>query len=392
MIFLRRMKIQTRLLLLFFIWLTSLCFAQYKPTSKELEEYPGIYLPRMEYGLNEIEVIRKEDKLFYFVKGSMTMLELMPLKKAVFLYSDQNNWQIKFVKWHNKVSHFNLSIGGTEYRFVKNAPLVSEKVIDDLPLSCKTVSISVCINHIAKLYIKNNMLSWEMLEDVAPGKHEGCGIPTLVNGKEWKDTRTPYELDFSTEELSVKPVVLQSYHTAELIQAPDSSNNWETVMFFSDPTAYSHSYAVAFHFCPKGTIGKAVANKTIEVKEKHINATIDTTLFKRNTSVAELAAYKVFFERGKADLTPSAKQELKVMYDSLKTNTKTLEIMSYEKKGDDDYKEWKLYYERSLSVSVYLINIGLQQKRILFFGYGEDRSVIEKDLENRIKLAIKDQP
>ncbi len=382
-------------LTLLFIYCNCHCFSQTNSfatkTSENLAEYVGSYVPPLRFQLKEIEIIKKEEKLFYSLKGSNTIGELIPLKKGKFSCIDKSNWQIEFVKYNDwDVSHLNLTIGSTEYRFIKNVSPTSEG-LPNLPAACKTITVTACINDESNLHIKNNMIFWETLNDVPPGTHEDCDRTTKINTKEWKDWKSPYQLNFKTGGLTVQPIILQSNEISEIIQAPDSSNGWETIMHFSDPSAYPHLYSVIFNFCPQGTIEKHVVHKITQNPNNSISIVLDTTIFKRNKSTIEIAAHKIFFEHGKAELTPLAKLELKGVYDSLKTNNKTVKIIGYKKTESKDYDDWKLYYERSISVSVYLINVGLDSKRIQFFGYGDDNKAIEKDLKKRIELVIMDR-
>lgn len=361
------------------------------PTKENLDEYVGNYLPPYSTGLPPLEITKKDDKLFYSFKGSNTSIELIFIRPAKYSPSDKPKTQIEFLScMGSDATHLYIYNGGTEQLFIKHKP--KQEVTTDMPAVCKTVTVTACINNEANLHIKDNTIFWEPIEGVPPGTHRECGVATDVSGKPWKNWKTPFPLEFKTAGLTVQPFILESNDFAELIQAPNASNGWETIVHFLDlhKITHPHTYSVLFYFCPAGIIKEPIVHPKTKNPNTEIRIVVDTLLFKRVN--LDLAAYKLFFEPGKAELTPVAKLELKNIYDSLKTNTKSVEIIGYEKKGSDDYKEWKLYYERSLSVSVYLINIGLDQKRIRFFGYGEDKSVIEKDLKERIKLSIKDQP
>lgn len=355
------------------------------PPKENLDEYVGNYLPPYITGLPPMEITKKEDKLFYSFKGSMVSTELKFISQAKYSCSDKPKTQIEFVKCNDwDVSHLYLNTGGADQRFIKHKS--KQEITADMPAACKTVTVTACINHEVNLHIKDNSMSWELFNDVAPGTHMDCGLAVDVSKKPWKDWETPYPLEFKTAGLTVQPFVLLINDVAELIQAPNASNGWETIMHFMDLSSYPHAYSIVFYFCPAGTINDPIVH-TI-TKDQSIRIVVDTLLFKKVN--VDLAAHKLFFEPGKTELTPVAKLELKNIYDTLKITNKIVEIIGYEKKGGDDYKEWKLYYERSLSVSIYLINIGLDQKRIRFLGYGEDNAVIEKDLKERIKLAIKE--
>ena len=359
------------------------------PTKENLDRYVGNYLPPYISGLPPMEISKKDDKLFYSFKGSNVSTELKFISPAKYSPSDKPKTHIEFLScmgW--EATHLYIRTGGTEQLFIKHKP--KKEVTTDMPAACKTVTVTACISYEVNLHIKDNTVFWEIIQGVPPGTHTQCAVPMEVSEKPWTNWKTPFPLGFKTAGLTVQPFVLESNDYAELIQAPNASNGWETIIHFLDlhRITHPHTYSVVFYFCPAGTIKEPIVHSKTKDPFTEVRIVVDTLLFKRVN--LDLAAYKLFFEPGKSELTPAGKLDLKNIYDSLKTNTKSVEIIGYEKKGSDDYKEWKLYYERSLSVSVYLINIGLDQKRIRFFGYGEDRSVIEKDLKERIKLAIKE--
>lgn len=361
------------------------------PIKENLEQYVGIYVPPYNTGLPPMEITKKDDKLYYSFKGSNISTELKFISEAKYSCSDKPKTQIIFGSCMGyEVSHLNLYTYSSDQVFVKQRP--KQEVTIDMPVTCKTVTITACINNEVNLHIKDNVMFWEQIEGVPPGTHNQCGLTIEVNEKLWKDWKTPFPLDFKTAGLIVQPFVLQSNDYAELIQAPNASNGWETIMHFLDlhKITHPHTYSTVFYFCPSGAIKEPIVHSKTKnpYSDKEIRIVVDTLLYKRVNF--DLAAHKLFFEPGKTELTAAAKLELKNIYDTLKTNNKTVEIIGYEKKGGDDYMEYKLYYERSLSVCVYLINIGFDSKRIRFFGYGEDNQVIEKDLKERIKLAIKE--
>jgi len=361
------------------------------PIKENLDEYVGNYLPPYISGLAPLEITKKADKLFYSFKGSDVSTELIFISQAKYYCSDKPQVQMKFEKCNDwEVSHLYLNSGAYDKMFIKHKP--KQEVKTDMPVACKTVTVTACINHETNLHIKDNSIFWEVIKGVAPGTHTQCAVAINVNDKRWADWKTPFTLEFKTAGLTVQPFILESNDFAELTQAPNASNGWETIFHFLDlhPTEHPHTYSVVFYFCPEGAIKAPVVHPKTKNPYTEIKIVVDTALFKRVN--VDLTTHKVFFEPGKTELTSAAKQELKDIYDTIKTNKKTVELVGFEKKASDNYKEWKLYYERSLSVSIYLINIGLDQTRIRFFGYGEDDEVIEEDLKKRIKLAIKDQP
>jgi flagellar motor protein MotB len=360
------------------------------PAKENLNEYVGTYLPPYISGLAPMEISKKDDKLFYSFKGASVSTELKFISPAKYTPSDKPKTQIEFLScmgW--EATHLYVRTGGTEQLFIKHKP--RKEVTAEMPAACKTVTVTACVNYEVNLHIKNNTAFWEILQGVPPGTCNECAVANNVNGKPWKNWKTPYNLDLKTDDLTVQAFVLESNDYAELIQAPSASNGWETVMHFLDlhRITHPHTYSVVFYFCPPGAIKEPTVHAKTKDPYASISIVVDTLLYKRVN--IDLAAHKLFFEPGKTELTPAAKLELKTIYDTLKITNKSVEIIGYEKKGSDDYTNWKLYYERSLSVSIYLINIGLDQKRIRFFGYGEDDKVIERDLKERIKVAIKER-
>lgn len=374
-----------------FLYFATTVHAQFYPSltppKENLDEYVGTYFPPYSSGLKPMEISKKEDKLFYSFKDSNISTELKCISHAKYSASDKPQTQLLFEKcmqW--EVSHLFLNTGGSDQLFIKHKP--KHDITIKMPAVCKTITLTACINNEANLHIKDNTIFWEQIEGVPPGTHTQCAVQMEVSEKPWTNWKTPFPLGFKTEGLTVEPFVLESNDYAELIQAPNASNGWETIMHFLDlhKISHPHTYSVVFYFCPSGTIKEPIVHPKTKNPNTDIRIFVDTVLFKRIN--LDLATYKLFFEPGKTELTPTAKLELKNIYDTLKTNNKIVEIIGYEKKGGD---EWKLYYERALSVSIYLINIGLDQKRIRFFGYGEDNLVLEKGLKERIKLAIKER-
>lgn len=360
------------------------------PAKENLDEYIGNFLPPYSTGLPPMEISIKEDKLFYSFKRSNVASELKFISKAKYSASDNPKSQIRFEKCNGwRVSHLYLNMGRGDVIFIRQNP--KQEITTNMPVACKSVTVTACISYEVNLHIKGNSIFWETVRGVPPGTSNECGLAIQVNELPWKDWKTPHILDFNTAGLTVQPFVLQSQDFAELIQAPNASNGWETIFHFLDlhRITHPHTHSVVFYFCPPGSIEEPkVHRKTKDpYKDKEVKIVVDTLLYKRINM--DLATHKLFFEPGKTELTTSAKLKLKNIYDTLKTNNKTVEIIGYEKTGSENYK---LYYERSLSVSIYLINIGLDQTRIRFFGYGEDNQVIEEDLKKRIKLVIKEHP
>lgn len=380
-------------LLLFFTSATVIAQIDTTPatTNENLDEYVGYYLPPYSTGLAPMEISRKGNKLYFSFKGSKVQTELTFVSQMNYCAANQPKNRLAFEKctgWD--VTHLFLYSGSTEVIFIKQKP--PREPIAKMPASCKTITVAACINNEANLHIKNDSLFWQVIEGLPPGTHNQCGIGVTVNGQDWKNWKVPFAIGFKSAGLTVQPFVLQSNDYAELIQAPNAANGWETILHFLDlhKITHPHSYAVVIYFCPAGTIREPVTQAKTKNPNSSIRIVVDTARYKRIN--LDLAAHQVFFEPGEKELTPAATLQLKNIYDSLTTNKKTVEIIGHERRGSDNNQDWKLYYERSLAVSIYLINLGLDQTRIRFLGYGQDNQAIEEDLRKRVKLRIQERP
>lgn len=242
--------------------------------------------------------------------------------------------------------------------------LVSANLFSQTP--CKKFTIKACVNHESLLHIKNGLLTWEEKEGQAPGTHKECGSfgITRISGKEWKDWKTPFKLDFNTNGLDVKVLVLLKHEKVELTQTPSATNGWETIYRFFDPSDLPHSYSISFTFCPPGYVPKTKEEKVEpkkdslkESKPKHVN----------KIEFTEDIICKVNFESGKNVLTKNSENDLSKLSDLLKTNNLFIEISGY-KNGNGDLK---LYEDRSLVIDNFLISKSIDQKRIKYIGYGD---------------------
>ena len=91
----------------------------------------------------------------------------------------------------------------------------------------------------------------------------------------------------------------------------------------------------------------------------------------------------IFFETGKATLTPQSRLELEKAIELMRVNpSMIIEIGGHtDNVGDDNYN-MKLSHDRAKSVRDYLVNGGINSERIQAKGYGELNPVATNDTED----------
>ncbi len=97
---------------------------------------------------------------------------------------------------------------------------------------------------------------------------------------------------------------------------------------------------------------------------------------------AKVVLNNIFFETGKATLTPESRLELDKAVDLMKINpTMVIEVGGHtDNVGNDDYN-MKLSHDRAKSVRDYLINAGIQYQRVQAKGYGETSPIADNETE-----------
>jgi len=232
---------------------------------------------------------------------------------------------------------------------------------------CKKITISVCIDGESKLHIKNGNLFWEHIKDYAPGTHFQCGSMgiTKVNGTNWSDWKSPFKLNFNTNGLTVQATVIYKNEISKMVQKPSASNNWETIWHFSDPSGSSHNYAVSFTFCPseQDTKLKADASK----KDSTIVAQPENK--RKDQAPKENIICNLYFETGKTVLTKQSEEEVKKLISLLKNVSTPIEISSYKTE-----LSLKLYEERSFFINSLLIKNGIDQNRIKYIVFDNEKN------------------
>lgn len=91
----------------------------------------------------------------------------------------------------------------------------------------------------------------------------------------------------------------------------------------------------------------------------------------------------IFFETGKAILTPQSHLELEKAFELMKTNpTMVIEVGGHTDNVGDEDSNMKLSHDRAKSVREYLVNRGVNPDRIQAKGYGELNPIATNDTDD----------
>ncbi len=91
---------------------------------------------------------------------------------------------------------------------------------------------------------------------------------------------------------------------------------------------------------------------------------------------------KVYFDLGKANVLEESHEQLNLLADTLKKNNKIKILIEGHTDNIGDSKENKrLSYERAYNVREYLINKGIEGKRIQIKGWGDEKPISENNSE-----------
>ncbi|HCW06687.1 MAG TPA: hypothetical protein DGG95_04895 [Cytophagales bacterium] len=97
---------------------------------------------------------------------------------------------------------------------------------------------------------------------------------------------------------------------------------------------------------------------------------------------AKVVINNIFFETGKATLSPQSNVELEKAVELLKTNpTMVIEVGGHTDNVGDDVNNMKLSHDRAKSVREYLVKAGIASERVQAKGYGESNPVATNDTE-----------
>jgi outer membrane protein OmpA-like peptidoglycan-associated protein len=90
----------------------------------------------------------------------------------------------------------------------------------------------------------------------------------------------------------------------------------------------------------------------------------------------------IFFDTGKATLTPQSHLELEKAVDLLKTNpTMVIEVGGHTDNTGDDAANMKLSHDRAKSVREYLLSRNINAERVQAKGYGESNPIATNDTD-----------
>jgi outer membrane protein OmpA-like peptidoglycan-associated protein len=98
---------------------------------------------------------------------------------------------------------------------------------------------------------------------------------------------------------------------------------------------------------------------------------------------AKIVINNIFFETGKAILSPQSNVELEKAVDLLKTNPRMIiEVGGHTDNVRDDIYNMKLSHDRAKSVRDYLVKAGIASERVQAKGYGESNPIATNDTED----------
>lgn len=98
---------------------------------------------------------------------------------------------------------------------------------------------------------------------------------------------------------------------------------------------------------------------------------------------AKVVINNIFFQTGKATLSPESRLELEKAVDLMKTNpSMVIEVGGHTDNVGDDNSNMKLSHDRAKSVRDYLVNAGITATRVQAKGYGESNPVATNDTED----------
>lgn len=97
---------------------------------------------------------------------------------------------------------------------------------------------------------------------------------------------------------------------------------------------------------------------------------------------AKVVLNNIFFETGKAILSPQSRLELEKAVSLMKTNpTMVIEVGGHTDNVGDDASNMKLSHDRAKAVRDYLVNAGIASVRVQAKGYGESNPIASNDTD-----------
>ncbi|MBL4753224.1 MAG: OmpA family protein [Flavobacteriales bacterium] len=226
----------------------------------------------------------------------------------------------------------------------------------------KKVNLLVCIDGESKLHIQSGKMFWEHLGDVPPSLHKQCKTKTKVNGKTWKEWKSPFDLDFNTDSFSLKFTILQKHEVSMPYEIPSEDNQWKTTWYFSDPSAKPHTYEVSFIFWPPSKASKTKSTKT-HVKE----------IIEPDTLADSFVPNNITFDTDSVNLTQQAKIELDRIHSLLIKSNPIIEISGHTDNSGDKNKNLLLSQQRAKAIYNYLLSKGYDSSRMTYQGFGDTK-------------------
>ncbi|HYC84433.1 MAG TPA: OmpA family protein, partial [Chryseosolibacter sp.] len=102
---------------------------------------------------------------------------------------------------------------------------------------------------------------------------------------------------------------------------------------------------------------------------------------------AKVVLNNIFFETGKATLSPQSRLELSKAIDLMKTNpSMVIEVGGHTDNVGEDVSNMKLSHERAKAVRDYLVSGGIAAARLQSKGYGESSPVASNETEDGRKV------
>ncbi len=126
---------------------------------------------------------------------------------------------------------------------------------------------------------------------------------------------------------------------------------------------------------------ECACNEEKSIKKDSVKVEIVKSYYD-SANVKAFVLNNLVFESNKSKLMPASNTELDKLVNYLKTNpTKTIELFGYTDNTGKELDNIKLSEARVKSVADYLINKGIESKRITFKGYGSKNPIKPNDTE-----------
>jgi outer membrane protein OmpA-like peptidoglycan-associated protein len=278
-----------------------------------------------------------------------------------------------------------------------------------------------------KGYGSNDIYITRRLDDTWLNWSEPLNLGTSVNSAEWEAYYTvPAKGDFAylvsfgvdgstdifklklAESAKPKPVVLVSGQvfdakTKKTLRADISyeslSTGQELGIARTDPSDGSYKIALVtgdeYGFLANAT-GYYPVSENLNLKELKAYQEIKRDLYLVPLEVNQaIRLNNLFFDFAKADLKTQSFSELNRLADFMKVHPgMTIELGGHTDNVGDDQSNLKLSEERTRSVRSFLIQKGVDEKRLLSKGYGETKPVADnkteegKQLNRRVEFLI----